>query len=142
MKYTITIPDGYIKQPLPGKTEWGAALRSGKYKQGWTKLKAGDSYCCLGVKCELDGRPTQVGRPYLAKLVTEFDGLDAAVSAKNPLFSYLHGLGSFPGGVHVNFANDANEETGVSASDLAACNDRGLSFAQIADIIDEVWRDK
>jgi hypothetical protein len=32
---------------------WLEALRSGKYKQGHNNLKTSDSYCCLGVACEL-----------------------------------------------------------------------------------------
>lgn len=40
--------------------EWIAALRSGKYKQGRAKLKQRDvageqTYCCLGVLCEVAG---------------------------------------------------------------------------------------
>ena len=32
---------------------WVAALRSGKYKQGRGRLRRGDSFCCLGVLCDL-----------------------------------------------------------------------------------------
>ena len=35
--------------------KWISALRSGKYKQGKKKLRVGDSYCCLGVACEVLG---------------------------------------------------------------------------------------
>lgn len=34
-------------------TEWVAALRSGKYKQGKFNLCKNDEYCCLGVACEI-----------------------------------------------------------------------------------------
>lgn len=33
--------------------KWVKALRSGKYKQGFCQLRRGDSYCCLGVLCEV-----------------------------------------------------------------------------------------
>ena len=36
------------------KTKWIQALRSGKYKQGQAYLRQGDSYCCLGVLCDLN----------------------------------------------------------------------------------------
>lgn len=35
--------------------KWVTALRSGKYKQGRFTLKKGDTYCCLGVLCEISG---------------------------------------------------------------------------------------
>lgn len=37
------------------KTKWVAALRSGEYKQGRARLKTheGNSFCCLGVLCDL-----------------------------------------------------------------------------------------
>lgn len=34
-------------------TKWIAALRGGKYKQGQTQLKEGNTYCCLGVACKI-----------------------------------------------------------------------------------------
>lgn len=35
------------------KEEWIPALRSGKYKQGFGKLHINDTFCCLGVACDL-----------------------------------------------------------------------------------------
>lgn len=35
------------------KQRWVEALRSGQYKQGSGCLKVNNSYCCLGVLCEL-----------------------------------------------------------------------------------------
>lgn len=35
------------------KTKWVEALRSGKYKQGRSALRIDDTYCCLGVLCEV-----------------------------------------------------------------------------------------
>ena len=41
------------------KAKWVAALRSGDYKQGQHYLKTpDDTYCCLGVLCEIAGWPT------------------------------------------------------------------------------------
>lgn len=33
--------------------KWVAALRSGQYTQGKEMLRKGDTYCCLGVLCDL-----------------------------------------------------------------------------------------
>lgn len=35
------------------KRLWTAALRSGEYKQGQYWLRSEDTYCCLGVLCDL-----------------------------------------------------------------------------------------
>ena len=37
------------------KDKWIAALRSGKYKQGKGALQRNESFCCLGVLCEVAG---------------------------------------------------------------------------------------
>jgi hypothetical protein len=37
------------------KAKWIGALRSGDFEQGRQRLKCGDSYCCLGVLCEVAG---------------------------------------------------------------------------------------
>jgi hypothetical protein len=37
------------------KAKWIAALRSGKYKQGRSRLKHSGRHCCLGVLCEVAG---------------------------------------------------------------------------------------
>lgn len=38
------------------------ALRSGDFKQGRRALRSGDSFCCLGVACELYRRATNKGK--------------------------------------------------------------------------------
>jgi len=35
------------------KQKWIDALRSGKYHQGQSKLYSGDGFCCLGVLCDI-----------------------------------------------------------------------------------------
>ena len=37
------------------KAKWLAALRSGEYKQAKSVLNTGDSFCCLGVLCDISG---------------------------------------------------------------------------------------
>lgn len=40
----------------PMQKQWIAALRSGKYEQGFRRLRTRDNkYCCLGVACEILG---------------------------------------------------------------------------------------
>lgn len=40
------------------KARWVAALRSGEYTQGRARLRSAvNTYCCLGVLCEVMGEP-------------------------------------------------------------------------------------
>lgn len=40
---------------------WIEALRSGKYKQARNTIKRGDSFCCLGVLCDLSRKDGGAG---------------------------------------------------------------------------------
>lgn len=42
------------------KEEWIAALRSGEFKQGKSRLVSNDGYCCLGVMCEVSTNANQL----------------------------------------------------------------------------------
>lgn len=37
---------------------WANALRSGKYFQGRGRLRVGNTFCCLGVLCDINGEQT------------------------------------------------------------------------------------
>lgn len=112
----LTIEPSKRKLPPEVKSKWTEALRSGKYKQGRTKLCANECYCCLGVLSHIQGRLTKNGEdePYY----------DVALLSVNNDFHYLN---------HLNIASNWECIEGYS---LAALNDRGVSFSQIADIID------
>jgi hypothetical protein len=94
------------------------ALHSGKYKQGVKKLKRDDTYCCLGVLCEINGVETQ-GRelPSLADLYT--------IDLKNP---------------DRKLKKCYNTVIGTS-DQLSELNDYGLSFKEITNIIEENYKD-
>lgn len=108
-----------------------AALRSGKYKQATNALRKGDSYCCLGVACEISG----IG-PW--KFPTENDDD----------FYYQGERGVLPESVRVHFGMfstqgmpnpSAPTEIFNNTKALTTMNDSGLSFAQIADHIEKNW---
>ena len=111
------------------KAEWIAALRSGDYKQGRDRLNSGDGFCCLGVLCDLHRKrglgewlatentksliyATKVDRGacVLPGSVREWSGLNSSVAAL-----------------------DAPDQRGS----LAGANDSGVTFGQIADLIEE-----
>ena len=91
----------------PNAQKWVAALRSGRYKQGKGKLKAGSKYCCLGVACKLYPGKLPALRDFarLPDEVQEWLGL-----------------------------NSDSGEFGEQC--LAKINDEGASFAEIADLIE------
>jgi hypothetical protein len=105
------------------KNQWIAALKSGEYKQAKGHLRYRDSFCCLGVLCnlhaqshpEIAARQTKAGQYMGNSKVLPVEVMDWA------------GLDSESGGYLRN---------GKSTS-LVIQNDSGLSFPEIAKIIDE-----
>ncbi len=142
MDYELILPVGYLPKPLPGRDIWVAALRSGTYKQGSGMLTHKDCDCCLGVLCKLQGRPSA---PYASDDHTgiedsvSYDGDNTCLGDANPLQPFLDDTGMLPSEVSVRMP-DTEEERGFSIYyTLTECNDNGLTFAQIADIIEAVW---
>lgn len=104
------------------KQRWVEALRSGQYKQGSGCLKVNDSYCCLGVLCELHrqdfpGKGWQLAstRSLLFSYISEYDFHEppAEVSAWTGLDPSVYDL-------------------------LADANDSGADFPTIASLIEEM----
>lgn len=104
--------------------KWVKALRSGDYKQGQFNLNKDGKFCCLGVACELfkdelklEVTVIRVGRANYG--ATKYNGV--ASDLPEEVMNYL-GLkspyGNFRGG------------------SLAALNDVGTSFNEIADLIE------
>lgn len=87
---SLHLPEGYIRQPLPGKIAWVNALRSGLYRQGITFLCHNNNYCCLGVLCEIQNRPKKV-----SNFSTNYDTSSATLSAVNPFTQYWTVKGIF-----------------------------------------------
>jgi hypothetical protein len=112
------------------KAEWLAALRSGKYTQGRSRLRTQfdntESFCCLGVLCDVaakdgPGQWAKGGSYYLT------DGSHSDTSL--PL-----GVSKWAG---LNDDNDPVVGPGGGMC-LSSLNDENrLSFADIADLIEE-----
>lgn len=97
------------------KQKWLEALRSDRYAQGTGTLRFNDNFCCLGVLCDVLDSENWERMPsgtYATK-VHEGDNLLPAHIAK------VAGL-------------DRSKQW-----ELANLNDRGKSFAEIADYIEE-----
>lgn len=134
-KYLIA-PENYVRRPLPTKTKWVTALRSGDYSQCDEKLTDGESYCCLGLLSKIQGR-LKNGRD-------GFPGHKFELSCDNPLREFLGTVGEFP----ITYINRElsyiyckGRKFGGRWYTLAAMNDNGYSFSEIADVIDFLWYD-
>lgn len=107
--------------------KWVAALRSGRYRQVKGYLRKGNSYCCLGVACELA----------VAAGVIDPAGVSAA-KGDNGTFLYA--------GNSIDLPLKVQEWLGLSSSigfydngdhdSLVMANDSGCRFPRIADIIE------
>jgi len=94
---------------------WVNALRSNKFKQGVDNLNFSNTYCCLGVLCELNSNTL--------KLNKQKDG---------DFTSYDNHYRNLPSKVSSKYTfNDEIIHT------LIKMNDGGYTFSQIADKIEE-----
>lgn len=116
---------------------WVKALRSGQYRQTKSVLDDGNGYCCLGVLCRISGiaktaeddADGEMNRVYGESLgeqlaVKEWAGMHDDVGEFTP--------------------DDFGESRVLGFKDLASMNDgrngqKPMTFAQIADVIEQHW---
>ena len=135
------------------KAEWLARLRSGTIEQGKNVLRSEDEkYCCLGVLCEMAveagiiepplpptedytaDNDTEI-RGYLYAADTEGDDEDACVDERWYMKHYLPEAVQEWAGLLDKRGDLAKRE--INGDSLAQLNDAGMSFADIADIIEK-----
>lgn len=106
-----------IKRPLTQelKERWVAALRSGEYKQGKSRLCRRKRYCCLGVLAEIQGE-LKKGNVYYSQ------GPDDC---------------GHSGFLADEFERDFHYLSRDTQMYLATKNDKGESFEDLADYIEE-----
>lgn len=100
--------------------KWVKALRSGKYKQGRSLMynEYENTYCCLGVLCAINGIELDEGQSVIkSQHISKLD--ISTVSGELPK-TYKVG--------------------GYKKYQLSALNDSGLSFKQIANIIEKNYK--
>jgi hypothetical protein len=122
--------------------EWLEALRSGKYQQGREYLHKVDSnnnnyYCCLGVACVISDRViAQTSEPsFRGNMIVAYDHQTDTLPSKVKLEL---GLSTNLGEFIQNEDTIAITKLGVRGveTSLAALNDNGATFEQIAQIIE------
>lgn len=115
------------------KDRWIAALRSGEYEQGRGYLKSDGKFCCLGVLCDLALK----------------DGIVEADEERSSNVSYGDPANSVDCSDHVlpwavrrwaEIDSSLGDEIMVDITGhpyLTTVNDKGATFEQIAQIIEE-----
>lgn len=113
------------------KAKWVAALRSGEYEQGIGQLRLGNTFCCLGVLCDI----------YAKESETVWESRNPP-SLGEVCYSFLSAYGLPPQEVVIWAELDLREpvltyglETGVELTTLN--DDLMLDFKQIADLIED-----
>ena len=108
------------EQQKQNRNKWIAALRSGDYRQATGSLRLNDSFCCLGVACDISGLGTWIDHDTF-----RVSGRgDMALGCLPPAVAQWLGLHSATGEF-----NDAES--------LAHYNDDGASFEEIAQMIED-----
>lgn len=103
------------------KAAWVEALRSGKYKQGQGCLRdAGDEYCCLGVLA--DTLPPSYG---------EWEPRDSG------MYSFQERVGMLEDTLFNSLFVIPDSTANTQPALTSMNDDKNLSFAQIADYIEE-----
>lgn len=127
------------------KNLWLKALRTGEYKQGHNQLRANEdnTYCCLGVLCDLHRRETGDGEwttddLYRTSNDVESLGLPPSVAewaglpSGDPKVSRVHFSKDFTGNTVISTLNDGFYSYTIQ-QEMVPIHD----FAAIADVIEE-----
>ena len=119
-------------KPGEARKKWAEALRSGKYKQGRSRLCAQNAdktevYCCLGVACEV--------------FMEHEDGLEKRTSAERASSEYvdsIHARGlEMPFTVRDWLGMSSCEGVLINGRSLITVNDTlRMDFLRIADIVE------
>ena len=124
------------------KKRWIAALKSGDYKQGRSRLNQNNQFCCLGVLCDLLADDGLISKELSQKDSTLFL-YDNDSSGLTDQVQSISGINSSLGTIQLNDQvmeilpdKDNREMLGNSYAKLAFLNDRGIPFSTIADIIE------
>lgn len=138
------------------KKRWIEALRSGKYNQGKGYLCKDDSYCCLGVLCELAVEDGAISRPAPRRVrsgssqvggVVAYGALGSDYMPPAEVYEWA-GVGSCELGISIKSLDQVREDsrdrlTPWTQADhvpsLSELNDVGCDFGLIADVIEDCF---
>lgn len=112
------------------KQLWVAALRSGEYQQGYGYLNRNGDFCCLGVLCDLAvkaGLPLDINKDIqeFGVIVVKYDGCAGILPSAVTTWAEI----PYHGG-------DVFVDEDFNRAALTSMNDYGLTFPQIANVIE------
>jgi hypothetical protein len=110
-------------------TDWLAALRSGKYKQGTGRLHYGNKYCCLGVACAVAEVP-KVGGGFM------FDGRNYSVLPPREILNSF----ALPEEMYSGCRSTIFVQKGAFLMSVDVLNDQNTTFSEIANLIEATYR--
>jgi hypothetical protein len=105
------------------KQKWLNALRSGDYQQGQFYLRTDNGFCCLGVLCDLYAKENQ---------------LEWEHSSYKDVYMFQDTVTFLPLSV-IEWSDiaDSNPYVNGGIGTLSGLNDKGFTFNEIADLIEE-----
>jgi len=135
--------------------EWVARLRSGDYRQGKGKLSyttrrdGQREHCCLGVLSDIAVEHGVTASPVgIPEVISRRITNGEVVCEYATVYNYDDGNTTMPSqkvyewsGIEIGCSISAGPDAPISANKLANMNDRGATFAEIADYIEEQWVD-
>lgn len=107
------------------KEQWVGALRSGLYEQTQEVLRDGNSYCCLGVLCDLIDPFNWTPDDEIREDGFTWDTSTNPEHRTTPPFD-------------IELRNNGEDYTHF----LTRMQDGGMSFSEIADYIDQVFEEE
>lgn len=114
---------------------WLDELESGRYRQGQSRLRTGDSFCCLGVACQMAvgagviPPPERGEDPDAGALVYTYAGERFFLPAEVQAWLGMR--------TRQGFLSSLAQEPGDESASLANMNDAGATFAEIAAVARE-----
>lgn len=110
------------------KEQWLKDLRSGEFRQTTKALQNGNGYCCLGLLCRIcpDVKSKQEG------WLVRFIGRHEESSITGLPLTVQNWAGLYSPSAYVEELLDRE----YRSQSLAELNDSGLTFSQIADIVE------
>jgi len=106
------------------KQKWVSALRSGEYQQTQKVLHNKNGFCCLGVLCDL----------YIKENNLEWE----PSRHDDNVYVFQYGVAALPlSVVEWSGVEDGNTHVNGEPFTLSGLNDKGSTFNEIADVIEE-----